>query len=317
VDTLDLKLCPVCGCERGSNFFPAPDRFHRRDKYYQLVRCPVCSLVWLHDAPSPEEMSYHYGADYHKAITTAGEISIDKRWQYARKRVRELKQNGVLLDIGCSSGGFLQSVKSADWKLYGVEISPVQAQRAEAISGAQVFVGSILDAPFSASSFDVITGFHVLEHVYQPKAVVEKLWEWLKPEGILYLHVPNIEALDARIFRSYWYGLELPRHLYHFSQASLRRLFAPFDFDEVLLRTLSYTHIEESLHYVLDDIQAKFGMAPTPRPIPGIMYRIFRKAWRLGLLEPLGYLAAAGGGGSGIEIMLRKRVSSKRTPELQ
>lgn len=262
-------------------------------------------------------MSFHYGADYHQTITTAGEASLDKRWQYARDRVLELKQGGALLDIGCSSGGFLRSIKSADWNLYGVEISPIQAKRAEITSGAQVFVGGILEAPFLASSVDVITGFHVLEHMYQPKAVIGKLWEWLKPEGILYLHVPNIEAVDARMFRSYWYGLELPRHLYHFSTVSLRRLFAPFDFDEVHLRTLPYTHIEESLRYVFDELQRKVGMSPSPRTVPGIAWRIVRKAWRLGLLEPLAYLVAAGGGGSGIEVMLKKRVSRKRTPELQ
>ena len=65
-------------------------------------------------------------------------------------------------------------------------MSPTEAQKAEASSGAQVFVGDILDAPFSPLSFDVITCFHVLEHVYRPKDVVRTLWEWLRPGGILY-----------------------------------------------------------------------------------------------------------------------------------
>lgn len=301
-------LCPICGYERGSDFLSAPDRFHRREMTYQLVRCTSCSLVWLCDPPKLEEMPYHYETDYHQAISTAG---IESDWRQPRERVLEMVQGGALLDIGCNSGGFLRRLKGNAWKLYGIEISPTQAQMAETNSGAQVFVGDILGAPFSPSSFDVITGFHVLEHVYRPKDVVSRLWEWLKPGGILYLRVPNIDALEARIFRSYWYGLELPRHLYHFSPATLRRLLASMDFDEVLVHTMSYTHVEASMLYVLDELRAKIGISPAPGTVvhgpPGMAWRIVRKALRLGLLSPLGCLAAAMGRGAGIEAVFRKR----------
>jgi SAM-dependent methyltransferase len=170
-----------------------------------------------------------------------------------------------------------------------------------------------LDAPFPASSFNVITGFHVLEHVHQPKEVIGKLWEWLKPGGVLYLQVPNIESLDARIFQSYWYGLELPRHLFHFSPVSLRRLIASFGFDEVLLRTMPYTHAEVSMPYVFDELRAKIGFSTTPHNAvagpPGMAWRIVRKALRLGFLNPLGSLAAVMGRGAGIEAVFRKRPS--------
>lgn len=301
-----LGQCSICEEKRVDGLFSAPDRFHQRDRLYPLLRCPSCSLVWLRDVPDQEEMAFHYGAGYHQAITSAGETGIDKRWNFARERVLESKEGGVLLDIGCSSGGFLRSIKSPDWKLYGVEMSGSQAQRAEKMSGAKIFVGSILDAPFSSSSFDVITGFHVLEHVYQPKEVIRKAWEWLKPGGILYLQVPNIEALDARIFRSYWYGLELPRHIFHFSVVSLRRILAVCEFDEVYIRTLPYTHIEESTYYVVEDLRRKLGISPALRKTPGLVWRVFRKACRLGLLEPLGVLVASAGRGAGIEALLRK-----------
>ena len=264
-------------------------------------------------------MPYHYGRDYHEAITTGGE-DFDKRWRYPRNRILEIAQGGALLDIGCNSGGFLRTLAGPAWELYGIEVSPTEAQKAEVSSGAKVFVGDILDAPFSASTFDVITGFHVLEHVYQPKQVVGKLWKWLKPGGILYLQVPNIDALEARIFRSYWYGLELPRHLYHFSPASLSRLFAFFEFEELILRTLSQNHIEASIHYVLEEIQARLGISRTPlsaiHKSPGVTWRITRKALRLGLLEPFGCLAAVVGHGAGIEVMYRKRTSEKSLDDI-
>lgn len=143
-----------------------------------------------------------------------------------------------------------------------------------------MFLGGILNAPFSEASFDVITGFHVLEHVSDPNHVIENMWKWLKPGGVLYLHVPNIEALEARIFRSYWYGLELPRHLYHFSPISLSRLFTSFDFDEVLLRTMPDSHIEASMFYVLDELRTKMGVSCSRTVVsgpPGIDWRFFAK----------------------------------------
>jgi len=311
---LPSLVCPICGYERVTDLFCAPDRFHGRKTPYQLKQCLSCSLVWLQDRPKPEEMASHYGSDYHKAITIGGEARLDKRWRYPKNRILQVIQGGSLLDIGCSSGGFLRTLSGPRWKLYGIEVSPAEAQKAEESTGAKVFVGDILDAPYSPSTFDVITGFHVLEHFYRPKEVVEKLWGWLKPGGILYLHVPNIESLEAKIFGSYWYGLELPRHLYHFSPTSLSQLFSTLDFDKLFLQTLSHNHIEPSLYYLIQMAQVRFGLAnPVPlssglRP-PSLAWKIVRKAIRLAFLESFGSMAAAGGRGAGIEAMYQKRCS--------
>lgn len=311
---MDTVVCPICGCNQCQVLLSAPDRFLHRNTVYQLVRCLSCSLVRLNNPPPPEEMAHHYGSDYYADVVAAGETRIERRWSYPRKRVLEMVKGGTLLDIGCSSGGFLRSLADGNWKLYGVEFSPPEAKRAEATSGAQVFVGNVLDASFPNSTFDVITGFHVLEHVYQPKAVVTKLWEWLKPGGILYLHVPNIKSLEASLFRSYWYGLELPRHLFHFSPASLHELFASFDFETIRFRTMPHTHIEASMPYVVDELRKQIGLSPASRTalegVPAIAWKVVRKAIRLCLLTPFGQMSAAFGRGAGIEAMLRKRTSS-------
>src|SRR5262252_6831359 len=121
----------------------APDRFHGRKDVFSLMRCPDCAIVWLHDPPLPEEMAYHYGLDYHQLITHSGEGTLEKKWRVPRERVLNMARGGAVLDLGCSSGGFLQSLKNDNLKLYGIEISPEQARRASCNSGAQVFVGEI------------------------------------------------------------------------------------------------------------------------------------------------------------------------------
>lgn len=305
--------CPVCGGRQAERFLEGPDRFHRRETIYELMRCSVCSLVWLNHPPKPEEMAWHYGVDYHRTIETSGDADLAKRWRIPRDRVLALGQRGDLLDIGCSTGAFLYTLKDQGWRLHGIEISPEEARKAEVRSGASVFIGGILDAPFAPESFDVITGLHVLEHVDRLDETVEKLRGWLKPGGILYLNIPNIDALESRIFQSYWFGLEFPRHLLHFSTKSLKHLFLTRGFEEVSLSTLPDCFVENSFRYVIDDLKAKCGLSPRPaaagRPAPSVPWRIVRKLFRLSVLLPFRRWTAYTGRGASIEAVFRKRVT--------
>ena len=207
-------------------------------------------------------------------------------------------------------GAFLRAMKDESWTLHGIEISPEEAKTAEANTGARVFVGDLLDAPFAPKTFDVITALHVLEHVYHPQDVVKRLWQWLKPGGIVYLQIPNIYGFEARLFRSYWFGLELPRHLYHFSPGSLRRLFSEAKFEEVLVSTLPDCYVEKSIRYLVDDVLANAGIHRTPlataEPTSSLGWRIIRKSLRVGVLQPFRQLSSALERGPAIEAIFRK-----------
>ncbi len=198
------RQCPICGAPDPLTWLRAPDRFHGRTQQYQLLRCGCCSMVWLDDPPSKTEMGMHYGPDYDRTISAAA--SESEHWFGRRDALLRLKPGGgAVLDLGCASGGFLSTLKGPSWKLYGIEMSEEAASVARERCGAEVFVGDILDAPFPAESFDVITCFNVFEHVYDPREVLVKVAQWLKPGGIFYTLMPNIDSAGARIFRSYWY----------------------------------------------------------------------------------------------------------------
>jgi len=165
-------------------------------------------MVWLDNPPSKAEMGMHYGPDYDRTISTAAKAT--DHWFGRRDELLRLKPGGgAVLDLGCASGGFLSTMQGPSWKLFGIEMSEEAASVARGRCGAEVFVGDILDAPFAPGSFDAITCFNVFEHVYEPKEVLARAAEWLKPGGIFFTMMPNIDSAGARIFRSYWYALEL------------------------------------------------------------------------------------------------------------
>ena len=299
---------PSCGHTGAQEWLQAPDRLHGRRETYTLLRCPACSLVWQSNPPRQEEMHLHYTDAYHKLISAGGGNS-PRRWQGRRAALAAHKRSGALLDLGCSSGSFLESMKGEQWKLYGVEMSADCARRAEARTGAHVFVGDIPSAPFPPESFDVITCFDVLEHVYEPLLVLAKVREWLKPGGIFYVQVPNIYSAEARVFGTYWHGLELPRHLSHFSPASLGHMAKSIGLQEVLLRTHRNPAVGTSLRYVWDDVFRTLGVRRTPvvyRGEASVPWRAARKLVRLTVLRGLLAMAPLVGGGESIHAIFRK-----------
>jgi SAM-dependent methyltransferase len=306
--TKDDSQCPICGQTGAQELLRGPDRFHGRHEMYTLVRCTACSLVWTSDPPKPATMNLHYTDAYHKLIAAAGDNS-PVRWKARKATLIQCKQAGALLDLGCSSGSFLESLKGNPWRLFGVEMSAEGARTAAKRSNAQVFVGDILDAPFARESFDAITCFDVLEHVYEPRRVMARVGEWLKPGGIFYVLVPNVDSAEARVFGSYWHGLELPRHLFHYSPTSLKFLAESAGLCEVSLETRRNPAVGTSLRYVWHDALDAVGVHKTPVAYRGeasLPWRAARKLVRMTVLRGLLAMAPLIGGGESIHAIFRK-----------
>jgi SAM-dependent methyltransferase len=150
----------------------------------------------------------------------------------ARLSMRRIVENfppwtgeGRLLDVGCATGKFLRAMLAVGWKVAGIEIDPDAARKARTVT-PNIFEGDPLEAPFEAASFDVVTAFHVVEHLPQPCAALAQMLTWLAPGGRLIVEVPNVAGVGGRLFGRYWSGLDFPRHLVHFSPATMRAMVA-------------------------------------------------------------------------------------------
>lgn len=181
--------------------------------------------------PSQENLHKYYDSSSYISHTDSKEDLISFLYQWAKKRAIKkklnliLKLNGgasTLLDIGAGTGDFLKKASEEGWIVNGVE--PNVNARELAIKKNIQLRESIDD--FSNEKFDVITLWHVLEHLPELEATIEKIEEILKPKGILIVAVPNYKSFDAKYYKNFWAGYDVPRHLWHFSKKSMVNLFS-------------------------------------------------------------------------------------------
>lgn len=137
------------------------------------------------------------------------------------RRFPKYVANGNALDIGCGNGTYLSLLKGVGWNVFGVELSEKAKHAAKEQYDIDIFCGDIANAPFAAESFDHIHLSHSLEHFFDPFTLLEKVRELLKPDGTLYIEVPNADSYNANAAGRYWFHWDAPRHLFGFTPQTL------------------------------------------------------------------------------------------------
>lgn len=212
-------ICEVCGSALVSNY--------RQVREFSLFRCDKCGLVFVHPQPSDSQLTSYYDEQYYNRPPRLGWLSawLHQRTHISRaKRIATALPAGRILDVGCGPGHMLAALQDLGWEVEGLEVSEQAASVARERYGLPMHVGSMADLVGTSYGFDVITMWDVLEHVRDPNRVVEGVYSLLNGNGMLIIRVPNIGSLEARLFNKHWTGLDVPRHLYHFSERSLSQL---------------------------------------------------------------------------------------------
>lgn len=154
-------------------------------------------------------------------------ISLKRKLKLINKLSKDSK---TLLDVGCGTGDFLLTAKQNAWKVKGIEPNDQAREIANRKTNNTVSnIEGLLD--LEKQSFDVITLWHVLEHLPNLETHVQLFQSLLKPNGRLVIAVPNFNSYDAKHYQSFWAAYDVPRHLWHFSKTSISKLFSKYDME--------------------------------------------------------------------------------------
>lgn len=195
---------------------------------WRVVCCRRCGLVYLNPRPAEAELEALYSEAYFCSMqrrtgTEDAEKGIAERTEDI-VAVERFKRNGALLDIGCATGHLLVAARRRGWEITGIEFSEWAARIAKEQFGLEVVVGAVESLRLPRKRFDVITAYHVLEHLPDPLRSLEHVSRWMKDDGLLVIRLPNLPSFDAWYYKEQWEGWSVPFHFYHFSPKTLRRL---------------------------------------------------------------------------------------------
>lgn len=218
-------VCPNCGAGAPVSLFENCD--YISNETFPIVQCRNCKYAWTELQNRDIELADYYGPSYYgesgQRFPSIVESAIyNFRSRRANALGRLFAQPGRVLDIGCGRALTLSMLKERGWQCIGTELSEELASLARLKLGIQVFTNPLLtQCEFAAESFDLITMYHVLEHVQDPMLTLAEVHRILKPGGILLVEVPNFESWQARMAKGKWFHLDTPRHLWHFGKPVL------------------------------------------------------------------------------------------------
>lgn len=235
-----LNQCPICSSTEQTEFADITDHFLTKE-VFTIVKCKKCSFLFTNPRPSQSEISSYYHSENYISHKTSKLTLFSKAYAIARSfslckkhsLISKFKQPGKILDIGCGTGEFLKFMKHKSWEVTGIE--PADSPRAFARNNyaLEVYDEQKLD-DLPPNHFDVITLWHVLEHVTRLDVRMRQIKRLLARDGLIIIALPNHESWDAKKYDTFWAAWDTPRHLYHFSQKTV----------EILLSKNDFTHID-------------------------------------------------------------------------
>jgi 2-polyprenyl-3-methyl-5-hydroxy-6-metoxy-1,4-benzoquinol methylase len=229
---VQVEACPVCSNTTNELYILTCDYSSSKEDF-QIVKCLSCGFRFTSPIPAEEHLGQYYQfADYISHTNRSGGLM---GFVYRRVRSIALKQKvrliqryakaGPLLDIGCGTGFFSAAAAQAGYQVTALE--PDEGARKYAIEHNKVNALPAHELARLTGPFNVITLWHVLEHMYHLKRDAAAMAALVAQQGALVIAVPNCDSFDAQHYKQYWAGYDVPRHLYHFVQRDLEALFAP------------------------------------------------------------------------------------------
>jgi SAM-dependent methyltransferase len=240
---MEPVVCDLCGANNPRPYLTTTDRF--TGSIFTFTRCSQCQLVYLNPRPSKAELEEHYPNDYEAYRLPEQYGSATENWHALQALAKQLNyvesylpERGLLLDVGCATGNFLHFAQNHGWKVQGLEIVEKAAQIARKQFGIDVITSDLEGAHLPKASLDVVTLWDVLEHLTSPVGDMQRIHELLRPGGLIFFSIPNLDSYDRRLFGPEWIGWDAPRHFTLFDTVTINRLIVETGFELVDQRCL-------------------------------------------------------------------------------
>lgn len=220
--------CNFCQDKDAALMFRAKDYISLKE--FAIIKCSNCGLVYTYPQPLLDEIKFFYPNTYYNE-TKIRYDNLAKLFirNLSSRRFKKIlsnikSNNGAMLDIGCGRGWQLDYFRERGWQVVGTELSERASFSARKELNLDVRIMDIRECEFNSEYFDVVTLWHVLEHLQEPFQTLEEISRILKRDGLLILEVPNFDSWQAKISRENWFHLDVPRHYYHFSFSTLEEM---------------------------------------------------------------------------------------------
>ena len=310
--------CLICGSAETVSLFHGSDRlYHTTTRQFDVVRCGGCGLLRLHPQPSPDELRRYYPGDYWFAADASAAGRMEEAWRrlvlrdhehFVTRALRESRARGPLLDVGCGGGLFLGMMRERGFGVVGLDFSREAAAVAWRRQQAPAMVADFASAPLRPGTFAGITMFHVMEHLYDPRAYLAAARELLAPGGRLIVQVPNAASWQCRLLGRAWNGMDVPRHLFDFRDSDLEKLLADSGFQVVRRKYFSLRDnpagLASSLAPSLDPMARRVRGASEP----GVARLVKDLVYLAMVLAAVPFTAAEAACGAGSTVMVEARV---------
>ncbi|MES2679335.1 MAG: class I SAM-dependent methyltransferase [Bacteroidota bacterium] len=263
---LKLNTCPACSSGKFKEELICKDHTVSSENF-TLVICQDCGFKFTNPRPADDVIGDYYKSENYISHTNTKKGLVSKLYHLVRnytlkKKIDLIDQyvsRGTILDYGCGTGMFLDACSGAGWKAYGIE--PDKGARDIASTRSKVYADkTLIELNHPGAPFDAITLWHVLEHVTDLKETLAFLKLKLKPAGVLIVAVPNHKSYDAGYYKEFWAAYDVPRHLYHFHESTIKQLMTgagfdliaahPMKFDSFYVSMLSEKYKHGSVRYI-------------------------------------------------------------------
>ena len=305
---LEYVHCPLCGADDTRLRFIVRDRLVGMPGRFPVVQCGQCSFVYLNPRPSEESLHAYYPDEYfpvQSGVESPEAIAVANGLLARIQRAIPSAGPGgkpLILDVGCGTGLFLKLAREDGYRVQGIEPGATAAEYARTVYDLPVECGTLQSVSVPPDSCDVVTMWHVLEHMPSPVGALQVVRELLKPGGLLVLGVPNIESAEARVFGRRWFSLDAPRHVCHFGPHTARQT---IEAAGLVAERIVHSEGTAGLVYsVMGDITG-VSLRVRNRQLAEPTYDRIARA--LGVsMAPLCWLAARARSGGALEVFARK-----------